>query len=63
MVVHLMDLTQNELQFMKVLWSADEPLTSTGILKRSVDKGWKDASLHTILNKLLEKGAIAEYGL
>ena len=52
----------NELQFMNVIWSADAPLTATNILERSVNKKWKDASLHTILNKLLSKGAIAEHG-
>jgi len=57
-----MELTLNELQFMTVLWCAGAPLASAEILKRSVDKAWKDASLHTILNKLLEKGAIAEHG-
>jgi len=57
-----MDLTKNEVQFMTVLWDADEPLTGAEILKRSVGKTWKDASLHTILNKLLEKGAIKEHG-
>jgi BlaI family penicillinase repressor len=57
-----MDLTKNELQFMAVLWDTDAPLTGTEILKRSVDKSWKDTSLHTILNNLLEKGAIAEHG-
>ena len=57
-----MELTINELQFMTVLWCADAPLASSDILKRSVDKTWKDASLHTILNKLIEKGAIKEHG-
>ena len=57
-----MELSLNELQFMTVLWCADAPLTSTEILKRSVDRAWKDTSLHTILNNLLEKGAVAEHG-
>ena len=57
-----MDLTKNELQFMNVLWNANIPMTGTEILKQSVDKTWKDASLHTILNKLLEKGAVIEHG-
>jgi len=57
-----MDLTKNELQFITVLWDADAPLTASEVRKRSVDKTWKDASLHTILNKLLEKGAIKEHG-
>ena len=57
-----MNLTTNEFQFMTVLWDANTPLTATEVLKRSVNKSWRDASLHTILNKLLEKGAIAEHG-
>ena len=57
-----MDLTKNELQFMTVLWDAGTPLAAAEVLRRSVDKTWRDASLHTILNKLLEKGAITEYG-
>ena len=55
-------LTPNELQFMRVFWNADKPLTSAEVLKSSTDKKWKDASLHTILTKLLEKGAIKEHG-
>ncbi|MDO4539934.1 MAG: BlaI/MecI/CopY family transcriptional regulator [Syntrophomonadaceae bacterium] len=57
-----MIFTANELQFMTVLWNAEEPLTGMEILKRSADKNWKDASLHTILNKMLQKGAVREVG-
>jgi len=57
-----MDLTKNEVQFMTVLWEADEPLSGAEILKRSVDKTWKDASLHTLINNLMEKDAIREHG-
>jgi len=57
-----MYLTKNEFQFMTVLWDAGTPLTASEVLKRSVEKTWRDASLHTILNKLLEKGAITEHG-
>ena len=57
-----MELTRNELQFMTVLWHSDTPLTSAEILGRSVDRTWKDASLHIILNRLIEKGAVAEHG-
>ena len=57
-----MDLTHNEISFMAVLWSAEAPLSASEILKRCIDRSWKDASLHTITNKLIEKGAIAEYG-
>ena len=47
---------------MTVLWNANAPLTSPEILRLSVDKSWRDASLHRILNNLLEKGAVAEHG-
>ena len=57
-----MELTKNEFQFMTVIWDANAPLTASEVLKRSVDKTWKDASLHTIPNQLLEKGAIKEHG-
>ena len=57
-----MTLTPNELQFMRVLWKADKPLTSREILTLSVDKKWQDTSLHTILKKLLEKRAVIEHG-
>jgi len=58
----IVELTKNELQFMTVLWNADTPLTSMEILNQSVEKTWSDASLHAILNKLLDKGAISEHG-
>ena len=57
-----MELTKNELQIMTVLWRAGKPLTGTQIRQQSVDKTWKDGSLHIILNKLLGKGALAEHG-
>jgi len=57
-----LNLTTNELQFITVLWNADEPLTGAGILNRSVNKTWMDKSLHTLLKSMLQKGAIREVG-
>ena len=57
-----MELTPNELQMMSVFWKSKTPLTGAEILKRSVNKTWKDTSLHTILKSLLAKEAIAEHG-
>lgn len=57
-----MNLTANELQFMQVLWNADQPLTSAEIREHSTERTWKDTSLHTILNRLLEKEAVKEVG-
>jgi len=58
-----MELTKNEVQFMNVLWSAERPMTANEILEQSIDKTWSNASLHTILKRLLNKGALAEDGL
>jgi len=52
------DLSKNELQIMTVFWSADGPLTGAEIIKASEGKEWKERSLHSILNNLVEKGAI-----
>ena len=57
-----MELTKSELEIMNVLWEAGRPLTRGEILELSVDKRWKDNSIHILLNRLLAKGAIAEGG-
>ena len=57
-----MELTKSELEIMNVLWDAGRPLTRGEILELSVDKKWKDNSIHILLNRLLAKGAIAEGG-
>jgi BlaI family penicillinase repressor len=56
------ELTKSELEIMNVLWDAGRPLTRGEILELSVDKKWKDNSIHILLNRLLAKGAIAEGG-
>lgn len=57
-----MELTKSELEIMNVIWDAGRPLTRGEILDLSVDKNWKDNSIHILLNRLLSKGAIAESG-
>jgi predicted transcriptional regulator len=54
----MMDLSKNELQIMTVFWDADRPLTGAEIIKASEGKEWKERSLHSILNNLIDKGAI-----
>jgi len=56
------ELTKNELQFMNVLWQKGVPLTGTEIRDNSVEKTWKDRSLHVIVNNLIEKGAVEIVG-
>ena len=57
-----MELTKSELEIMNVIWSAGRPLTRGEILEYSVDKNWKDNSIHILLNRLLAKDAVREGG-
>lgn len=57
-----MELTKSELEIMNVIWAAGRPLTRGEILEQSVDKNWKDNSIHILLNRLLAKGTIVESG-
>ena len=57
-----MELTKSELEIMNVIWGAGKPLTRGEILELSVDKNWKDNSIHILLNRLLAKGALSEGG-
>ena len=57
-----MELTKSEHEIMNVIWGAGKPLTRGEILELSVDKNWKDNSIHILLNRLLAKGALSEGG-
>ena len=52
------ELTKNELQFMNVLWREGTPLTGSEIRDLSVEKTWRNKSLHVIVKNLIGKGAI-----
>ena len=58
-----MELTKSELEIMDVLWEANGPLSRSELLEYSVEKSWKDSSIHILLNGLLQKNAIREAGL
>lgn len=57
-----MKLTKCEMEIMNVLWKENRPLSRGDILALSVDKTWKDNSIHILLNGMLRKGAIKEDG-
>ena len=57
-----MEFTKKEQELMDVLWKAGRPLSSKEIVENSIDKTWKDSSIHILLNSLLDKGAIKEAG-
>ena len=48
-----------ELEIMKVIWKAKEPVTSLDIGKEVEDKGWKKTTIATFLARLAEKGALS----
>lgn len=55
-------LTKSEEQIVELLWSVEEPLTSSEIIRNSVDKTWKDSYVHLLINSLMEKGIIEVAG-
>ena len=40
------------------MWAQNRPLTRTEIISLSPERSWKASSIHILLNKLLDKGAI-----
>ncbi len=57
-------LSPKELDFMEILWDADEPLSRQEILDRAAQRtvAWKPNSIHVICNSLMEKGAAGVAG-
>ena len=47
-----------ELEIMKVIWKANEPVTSLDIGKAVEEHGWKKTTIATFLTRLVEKGAL-----
>ncbi len=56
-------LTKSEQEVMHLLWSVDEPLTSTEIVNRSVGASWKKTYVNLLVNSLLEKKMIEISGV
>ncbi len=50
---------ESELEIMKALWEATEPITSVEISKAVEDKNWKKTTIATFLTRLVEKGAVS----
>ena len=52
-------LTKSETEIMDLLWEKEgESLTATDIVEASPDRSWKSASVHLLINNLLEKGML-----
>lgn len=54
-----LSIGEAELEIMKVIWKAKEPVTSLDIGKEVEDKGWKKTTIATFLTRLAEKGALS----
>lgn len=52
------NITEAELDIMKVLWKSDVPLSSYDICDELKDKMWKYTTVSTLLSRLSEKGAV-----
>ena len=55
-------LTKNELEIMELMWEIKRPLSRSEIIELSPNRSWKASSIHILLNKMLEKGAIGVEG-
>lgn len=51
-------LSQNEYLIMELLWTADQPLSRSDILKGTIGRNWNPSSIHLILNSMLSKRVI-----
>ena len=57
-----MELTNNEKKIMRIFWSTNIPLSRRDILLLNNDRDWNEQTLHSLLNSLVQKGAIREVG-
>lgn len=51
-------LTKSENEIMDLMWKEDRPLSRSEIIELTPDRTWKPASIHILLNSMLEKKAI-----
>lgn len=58
MCVKSINIGEAELEIMKVIWRAEEPIGSAAIGEAVKGKGWKRTTIATFLAHLTEKGAI-----
>lgn len=56
-------LTKSEEEIMYLLWEVGTPLTSSEIVKMSVDRSWKKSYINLLVNSLLKKGLIQVVGV
>lgn len=57
-----MHLTKSEQQIMEIFWQADHAMAQTEVVSTCVDRKWKERSIFSMLNSLMEKGLLREVG-
>ena len=57
-----MHLTKSEQQIMQIFWQADHAMAQTEVVATCVDRKWKERSIFSMLNSLMEKGVLREVG-
>ena len=55
-------LTKSEMEIMEVLWNEGKALTTSEIVQKSIEKEWKDSSVHLLIKSLMDKGVIKVEG-
>lgn len=58
MAKEMISIGEAELEIMKVLWKAKEPITSLEISQAVEKYNWKRTTIATFLTRLTEKGAV-----
>ena len=53
------NISDAELEVMKVIWNKNRPITSLDIGEAFENKGWKKTTIGTFLTRLVEKGALS----
>ena len=53
------NIGEAELEIMKVIWKAGEPIGSSAIRDAVKNRGWKRTTIATFLARLVEKGALS----
>ena len=59
MVQRYINISESELEVMKVIWSEKEPVTSLDLCEAFENNGWKKTTIGTFLTRLVEKGALS----
>lgn len=59
----IITLSKSEYEVLSLIWKENRGLTASEINIIAIEKSWKDASIHLIINSLLDKGAIIVDGM